>query len=140
MPKPVKEQISNDCTLFYRVGKGYFKPFYNFDDIPLDVFYPKGNGLSVNWIKYCHTPNDCLAIKTPVFPEGRTNKTHGVGHFIAGEVRIEGYGVEHAPKEELSHSEILNIPPKEDEQPFLETMVNLRRIFKKWDIKPLVDI
>ncbi len=135
--------ILDSDKLFYHISKSEFAPFYDFDDIPPAVFSPKGEGLSVNWEKYCPTAQDCLNIKTSTYPNGRTAKTHGVGHFIAGEVRkIEFLTVVYSPSLEnkaflnYAHTEIQGIPPKPPKEPYNEMRKKLKRIFKAWDIRP----
>ena len=128
--------------LFYHIAKGVFKAQnYDFSDIPLHAFTPQGNdGLSVNWDKYCPTPQDCLNIKTEGFPDGRTSLTHGVGHFITKEVReIDFLTVIYSPSlTNKAHSLIQGIPPnypKEPNNPYNQMRKKLKRIFKSWDIQ-----
>ena len=141
-----EEEIPNEDILFYRIPKSIFNPSFDFDDIPPVAFTPQGNYLSTNWIKYCSSPEDCLAIKTPKFPNGKTSNSHGIGHFIAGEVRELKFldvklEVKHVvPSAHLSHAGIFNIPPSKPKAPFVEMRFKLKRIFKTWDIKPLDEI
>jgi hypothetical protein len=136
--------IPDTDKLFYHVPKMLFiAQNFNFEDIPPHTFTPQGNGnLSVNWEKYCTTPQDCLNIKTERYPTGRTSKTHGVGHFITGEVReIEFLTVVYCPSlENKAHSEIRGIPPNKPKEPYNQMRKKLQRIFKFWDIIPELDI
>jgi hypothetical protein len=136
------EEIHDDDKLFYHIPKSLFKAQnYNFDDIPPHAFTPKGDELSVNWEKYCPTAQDCLNIKTESYPNGRTAKTHGVGHFIAGEVRdIEFLTVVYSPSlSNKAHSYIQGIPPNKPKEPYNQMRKKLKRIFKYWDIRPELD-
>jgi hypothetical protein len=136
-----KEFILDEDILFYHIAKGKFAPYYNFDDIPPSAFDPIGNGLSVNWEKYCSTAEECLNIKTEKYPNGKTHRTHGIGHFIAGEIReIKSLDVLHSPSiSNKAHSLIKGIPPKEPKPPYNEMRKKLKRIFKAWDIRPIID-
>jgi len=126
MPHQV-ETIPEEDKLFYHISVNIFNADFNFDDIPLHAFNPQGDGkLSLNWEKYCKTPQDCLSQKTERFPNGRTASTHGVGHFVASEIReIESLDVIHSPlPENRAHSSIINIPPKKHKAPYNEMRKN----------------
>jgi hypothetical protein len=136
-----EEFIPEEDNLFYHIAKGKFAPYYNFDDIPPYAFTPVGNDLSVNWKKYCSTAEECLTIKTENYPNGRNSRTHGVGHFITGEVReIKFLEVFHSPSmSNKAHSLIKGIPPEKPKLPYIEMRKKLKRIFKAWDIRPIID-
>lgn len=133
-----KIEFEENDKLFYHIPKSLFLPNYDFDDIPPHAFTPVGDSLSTNWEKYCPTAEDCLAIKTETYPNGRTSTTHGVGHFIVKEIKsIEFLDVEYSPSlKNKAHSSILGIPPNKPKEPFVEMRKKLKRIFKYWDIKP----
>lgn len=137
MPKIEIEQISDDDKLFYHVPINRFTDLEDYDDIPYHVFTPVGENLSVNWEKYCTTAKKCLALKTKKYPKGRTNQTHGVGHFITKEVRaIDVLEVVHAPSStNQAHAHITGIPLK-PKPPYVKMRMKLKRIFKYWDISP----
>jgi hypothetical protein len=132
------EHIDDIEKLFYHVSVGTFSPDFDFDDIPLHVFTPVGEHLSVNWEKYCPTPQSCLDIKTDRYPNGRTIETHGIGHFVAKEIReIEILQVKHDPtRNNRAHSSISGMPNRKPKRPFNEMRIKLKRIFHSWDIKP----
>lgn len=138
----MEDRIDDNDKLYYHIPKSLFAPEYEFDDIPPHAFNPQGNGLSVNWDRYCKSAEECLAIKTEHYPNGRTKNTHGVGHFITEDVRkIIFLDVEYKPIDEgefqnLAHSEIIGIPPKKPKEPYNEMRKKLKRIFKYWDIEP----
>jgi len=131
--------IPDEDKLFYHISIKLFQPDYNFNDIPPHAFTPKGDGnLSVNWERYCRTPKDCLSQVSERFPDGRTSETHGVGHFIAGDIRkVESLDLSYSPfPDNIAHSNIVNIPPKKPKAPYNEIRKKLKRVFKFWDIKP----
>lgn len=134
-----EEQIPSLDKLFYHVAKNDFAPYFDYNDIPYHIFTPQGkNGLSVNWEKYCKTAMQCLLIKTDLYPNGRTSKTHGVGHFITNDVKeIELLSVIHSPSAlNKAHSLIIGLPPNKPRPPFNQIRKELKRIFRHWDIKP----
>jgi hypothetical protein len=135
------EHIDDKEKLFYHVAVGNFLPDYDFDNLPPHVFTPIGENLSVNWEKYCSTAQLCLDIKTEKYPNGRTKRSHGVGHFIAREVRqIDILQVIHDPTpNNKAHSSICGIPNRKPKPPFNEMRIKLKRIFHYWDIKPNLD-
>lgn len=138
------ENIADYDKLFYHVSVATLKSsmydFQSTDPLPPHVFTPQGEHLSVNWDKYCKTAKECLDIKTEKYPNGRTDKTHGVGHFLAADVRkIECLQVVHAPSAgNDAHSHIMGVPPNKPREPYLQMRKKLQRIFRIWDIKPLV--
>jgi hypothetical protein len=124
-----KEQIPNDTKLYLRVSKAHVKTD---DDINLQAFKPHGDdGLSVNWNKYS-TTELCLTIT------GKSSKTHGIAHFVVGNVReIENLTVVHDPIEgNYPHSLICGIPPEKPKEPYNAMRKKLKRIFTYWDIAP----
>lgn len=137
-----ENKIEDNDKLYYHIPKSLFATGYDFDDIPPHAFNPQGEGLSVNWEKYCQSAEECLLIKTEYYPNGRTKTTHGVGHFITQDVRnIEFLDVNYDPINEgdypnLAHSQIIGIPPKKPKEPYNEMRKKLKRIFKHWDIEP----
>lgn len=136
--------IKDSDLLFYRVPKSIFKPDYDFNEVPPNAFNPQGDYLSTNWQKFCPSAKDCLEIKTAHYPNGKTNKTHGVGHFIAGEIRNLKFldiniEVRHVvPSAHKSHAGIYNLPPRNLKAELVEMRFKLKRIFKKWDIEPVI--
>lgn len=138
--KTDENTILDGDKLFYHIPKEIFKAQnYDFSDIPPHAFRPQGDdGLSVNWDKYCTNAQECLDIKTEHYPNGRTNLTHGVGHFIARDIRdIKLLTVIYAPTlENQAHSLIQGIPPSKPKEPYNQMRKTLKRIFKAWDIQP----
>jgi hypothetical protein len=141
-----KTQTENDIILdedklYYHIPKEIFKPQnYDFLDIPPHAFTPQGkDGLSVNWEKYCPSAQDCLDIKTELYPNGRTNLTHGVGHFITKDIRkIEVLTVIYSPSlSNKAHSLITGLPPNKPKEPYNQMRKLLKRVFVAWDIEPL---
>lgn len=117
------DEIPNESKLYYRISKSVFNPNFDFDDIPPMAFRPVGDDLSTNWEKHCLNAEACLAMPG----KKRTNKTHGVGHFIAGEVRnIKFLEVVHTPGGHLSHASIYGIPPRIPLDPFLDISIPVR--------------
>lgn len=128
------ENIPNESKLYYRISNTIFNPNFDFDDIPPMAFRPQGDDLSTNWDKYCINAEECLAMPGK---KKRTNKTHGVGHFIAGQVRnIKFLEVAHSPAAHISHASVFGIPPTKPIDPFVEMTMKLKRIFNAWDIRP----
>ncbi len=106
--------------------------------IDIIAFLPKGeDGLSVIWDKYCTTPEECLKKPTPTYPNGRSPKTHGIGHFVTADVRNIGLDAKHdaIPNNE-AHALITGMPPAKPKDTFDKVRVKLRGIFKYWDIAP----
>lgn len=138
MDKSQIEIIEDKDKLFYHIGVHVFAPSYNYDDIPPHAFTPIGQELSVNWEKYCKTGENCLLIKTPTYPSGKTSQTHGVGHFISKEIKeVENLDVKHSPSaNNRAHSLIFGIPPSKPKPPYNEMRKRLKRLFHSWDIVP----
>ena len=134
-----QETVKDPDKVFYHIAVGVFAPKFDFNDIPPHAFTPVGTGLCVNWDKYCSNAEECLKIKTDRYPEGRDKTTHGVGHFIAGEVRsVEVLDVIHSPSlTNIAHCHIDGIPPNQPKEPFVEMRKLLKRAFKSWDIAPV---
>lgn len=142
MIEQVQLPIEDDDILFYRIPKSIFKPDFNFNEIPPMAFNPQGDYLSTNWQKFCPTALDCLEIKTTNYPNGKTSKTHGVGHFVCGEIRSLKFlqinlEVKHVvPSSHYSHAGVFNLPPRNLKAELVEMRFKLRGIFNKWDIAP----
>lgn len=132
------EKFGSNDKLFYHIPIGVFAPYFDFNTIPPHAFTPQGDGLSVNWEKYCLTADDCLQIRTDKYPEGRTAKTHGVGHFVVKDIEAINYlSVVYSPSMyNKAHSVIEGIPPRRPKAPFLQMRKELSRVFKSWDICP----
>ncbi|MCI1741481.1 MAG: hypothetical protein LKI18_03730 [Prevotella sp.] len=127
-----EDLFKDDDRLFLRVYKADCQLKQNSHIAP-HAFEPKGgDGLSVNWSKYCTTPVACLS-KGKI----RTRATHGVGHFLVGGVRsINTLKIKYAPsKEDQSHTLIIGVPPCKRKADFLEMAQKLRKIFE-WDFEP----
>ena len=136
----LEDNIFENDKLFYHISRLIFAPEFNFSDIPPHAFTPQEDGnLSVNWEKYCATAEDCMNIKTERYPLGRSNLTHGIGHFITKEVReIEFLQVVYSETMmNKSHCHIEGIPLKKPKEPYNEMRKKLKRIFKYWDIEPI---
>lgn len=124
--------FKDEDRLFLRVHKNDCQ-LSKESHIALHAFEPKGgDGLSVNWSKYCTTPEACM-VKGRI----RTRATHGVGHFRVRGVRsIKTLEIEYAPsKEDNSHTLITGVPPCKRKADFLQIAQNLRKIFE-WDFEP----
>lgn len=135
-------KIADIDKLYYRVPKSLCEESPDYNIVSPHAFNPVNDSLSTNWDKFCDA-NGCLEFKTDNYPEGRTSKTHGIGHFIAGEIReltfledkleVKYIGNSQNP----SHVGVFGMPASKPKQPYNEMKVKLQRIFKKWDIKPV---
>lgn len=103
------EDIPDDATLYCRVHfanidkeNAKIKPAA-FDPTP----YDNPDGLSVNWSKYCLTPDQARQGSRKLPNE------YGVVSFIVQKVREIPLGVVHDPDDNnQAHSLILDIPPR----------------------------
>lgn len=125
--------FKDEDRLFIRVHKVYCQVGQD-SHISLHAFEPQGgDGLSVNWSKYCTTPEACL-VKGKI----RTKATHGVGHFrVIGVRSINTLEIKYAPsKEDQSHTLIIGVPSCKHKADFMQMAQKLRKIFE-WDFEPV---
>ncbi len=122
------ERIPDEDDLYMRVHKNLLlsntlNKCHLENDIPPNVFIPRGSGLSTDWSKYS-TPNETKQ-------RARKPIDNGVIGMICGKVRqISLLEVKHAPSiKNYSHTNICNFPV--DSKKITKTRVKLSRI-SKW--------
>ncbi len=90
------EEITDEDKLF----RHFPKSFIENEKLTVEAFIPQGEDLSVFWEKYCADAATCLSLA------GKTQLTHGAGHFVTAEVRNHNFIVRHSATSNQAHASI----------------------------------